>query len=174
MLLLPWHCDRACSWASPCPSKNKQTKKLKLKKMSWRSELVRAVGSALLGRLCSSFPLAGLGSGWLCELGLPGPGPPSVPVRVAVSLSPSAVRAGLGLPLRSERAQCGAAAPLRLSAGGPGLCEGRGAVLGGRTETKEKLKWHRGVGWWRRGAAEYPEPFCLQRRVGTRRCGDAV
>lgn len=44
--------------------------------MSWRSELVRAVGSALLGRLCSSFPLAGLGSGWLCELGLPGPGPP--------------------------------------------------------------------------------------------------
>lgn len=135
MLLPPWHCDRACSWASPCPSKNKQTKKLKLKKMSWRSELVRAVGSALLGRLCCSFPLAGLGSGWLCELGLPGPGPP--PVRVAVSLSPSAVRAGLGLPLRSERAQCGAAAPLRLSAGGPGLCEGRGAVPGGRADGDE-------------------------------------
>lgn len=47
--------------------------------MTWRSELVRAVGSALLGRLCCSFPLAGLGSGWLCELGLPGPGPPPRP-----------------------------------------------------------------------------------------------
>lgn len=174
MLLPPWHCDRACSWASPCPSNKQTNKKLKLKKMSWRSELVRAVGSALLGRLCCSFPSPGWVRAGSANWGCPVPVPPPVPVRVAVSLSPSAVRAGLGLPLRSERAQCGAAAPLRLSAGGPGLCEGRGAVPGGRTETKEKLKWHRGVGWWRRGAAEYPEPFCLQRRVGTRRCGDAV
>lgn len=69
MLLPPWHCDRACSWASPCPSKNKQTKKLKLKKMSWRSELVRAVGSALLGRLCCSFPPRRAGFGLALRTG---------------------------------------------------------------------------------------------------------
>lgn len=77
--------------------------------MTWRSELVRAVGSALLGRLCCSFPLAGLGSGWLCELGLPGPGPTS---------SPSALLCPFPRP-QSARGWGSLCGPNALSAGPP-------------------------------------------------------
>lgn len=91
------------------PAHQKTNKQLKLKKMTWRSELVRAVGSALLGRLCCSSPLAGLGSGWLCELGLPGPGPPS---------SPSALLCPFPRP-QSARGWGSLCGPNALSAGPP-------------------------------------------------------
>lgn len=77
--------------------------------MSWRSELVRAVGSALLGRLCCSFPSPGWVRAGSANWGCPVPVPPP---------SPSALLCPFPRP-QSARGWGSLCGPNALSAGPP-------------------------------------------------------